>query len=303
MIMSTTKPDYYKDSKGKDLIAEMTERYSKEAYIGFCRGNIEKYVRRFDGKNGIEDLEKAKEYIDRLIEGIEYFDKKKFSNETINVAIEPNFDFDWKKMSIDDLQNIKVDNVKDEENDEDKYEGYSSSSIFDAFHAEKGSVGVALDRISDYANIRQAIGKVFMSSTPYKDFDYFVDFFMSYVDYIEQENKPMYQYLADTIKPNDTLFEMARLFLMFKTDPDMGQISALECEADNIMEYLSEFIYEIYIDDTTPDVAAISVLALLDLDMEKAMEVPAEYLAYIAATAYYTQRNITDELKEALQWN
>lgn len=142
-----------------------------------------------------------------------------------------------------------------------------------------------------------------MSSTPYKDFDYFVDFFMSYVDYIEQENKPMYQYLADTIKPNDTLFEMARLFLMFKTDPDMGQISALECEADNIMEYLSEFIYEIYIDDTTPDVAAISVLALLDLDMEKAMEVPAEYLAYIAATAYYTQRNITDELKEALQWN
>lgn len=299
--MSTTKPDYYKDSKGKDLIAEMTERYSKEAYIGFCRGNIEKYVRRFDGKNGIEDLEKAKEYIDRLIEGIEYFDKKKFSNATINVAIEPNFDFDWKKMSIDDLQNIKVDNVKDEEDNEDKYEGYSSPSIFDAFHAEKGSVGVALDRISDYANIRQAIGKVFMSSTPYKDFDYFVDFFMSYVDYIEQENKPMYQYLSDTIKPNNTLFEMARLFLMFKTDPDMGQIGELEGLAHNIMEYLSEFIYEIYTDDTTPDVAVTSVLSLLDFDMEQVMAIPAEHLAYVAVTAYYAQENITDELKQFLE--
>lgn len=297
--MSTTKPDYYKDSKGKDLIAEMTERYSKEAYIGFCRGNIEKYVRRFDGKNGIEDLEKAKEYIDRLIEGIEYFDKKKFSNETINVAIEPNFDFDWQKMSIDDLQNVKIDNVKDDE--EDKYEGYSSPSIFDAFHAEKGSVGVALDRISNYANIRQSIWKVFMNSTPYKDFECFVDFFMSYVDYIEQENKPMYQYLADTIQPNNTLFEMARLFLMFKTDPDMGQISELECEANNIMEYLSEFIYEIYTFDTTPDVAITSALALLDLDMEKAMKIPAEHLAYIAATAYYAQENITDELKQFIE--
>lgn len=299
--MSTTKPDYYKDSKGKDLIAEMTERYSKEAYIGFCRGNIEKYVRRFDGKNGIEDLEKAKEYIDRLIEGIEYFDKKKFSNETINVAIEPNFDFDWKKMSIDDLQNIKVDNVKDEEDDEDKYEGYSLPSIFDAFHAEKGSVGVALDRISDYANISQAIGKVFMSSTPYKDFDYFVDFFMSYVDYIEQENKPMYQYLSDTINPNNTLFEMARLFLMFKTDPDMGQIGELEGLAHNIMEYLNEFIYEIYTADTTPDVAITSVLSLLDFDMEQFVAIPAEHLAYVAVNAHYAQENITDGLKQFLE--
>lgn len=275
--MSTTKPDYYKDSKGKDLIAEMTERYSKEAYIGFCRGNIEKYVRRFDGKNGIEDLEKAKEYIDRLIEGIEYFDKKKFSNETINVAIEPNFDFDWKKMSIDDLQNIKIDND---------------------LNAEKSPIEVVTDRISDYANLIQSIRKVFINSTPYKDCEYFVEFFQSYIDYIEQENKPMYQYLADTIKPNNSLFEMTRLFLMFKTDPDMGQISTLECEADNIMEYVSEFIYEIYIADTTPDVAFYSVLSLLDLDMEEAMKIPAEHLAYVAATAYYDQENITNELRK-----
>lgn len=287
--MSTTKPDYYKDSKGKDLIAEMTERYSKEAYIGFCRGNIEKYVRRFDGKNGIEDLEKAKEYIDRLIEGIEYFDKKKFSNETINVAIEPNFDFDWQKMSIDDLQNIDNDNNKE------------NHSVSDDLNVEKSPIEVVTDRISHYANLIQSIRKVFISSTPYKDYEYFVEFFQSYVQYIEQENKPVYQYLADTIKHNDTLFEMARLFLMFKTDPDMGQISALECEADNIMEYLNEFIYEIYTADTTPDVAITSVLSLLDFDMEQVMAIPAEHLAYVAVNSYYAQENITDGLKQFLE--
>lgn len=287
--MSTTKPDYYKDSKGKDLIAEMTERYSKEAYIGFCRGNIEKYVRRFDGKNGIEDLEKAKEYIDRLIEGIEYFDKKKFSNETINVAIEPNFDFDWQKMSIDDLQNIDNDNNKE------------NHSVSDDLNVEKSPIEVVTDRISNYANIIQSIRKVFMSSTPYKDYEYFVEFFQSYIDYIEQENKPMYQYLSDTINPNNTLFEMARLFLMFKTDPDMGQIGELEGLAHNIMEYLNEFIYEIYTADTTPDVAITSVLSLLDFDMEQVMAIPAEHLAYVAVNAHYAQENITDGLKQFLE--
>ena len=32
------------------------------------QGNVIKYVTRYKDKNGIEDLEKAKEYIDRLIE-------------------------------------------------------------------------------------------------------------------------------------------------------------------------------------------------------------------------------------------
>lgn len=36
--------------------------------IGFCEGNVIKYVRRWREKNGVEDLEKAREYIDRLIQ-------------------------------------------------------------------------------------------------------------------------------------------------------------------------------------------------------------------------------------------
>jgi hypothetical protein len=36
--------------------------------IGFCEGNIIKYVLRFKDKGGIADLEKAKHYIELLID-------------------------------------------------------------------------------------------------------------------------------------------------------------------------------------------------------------------------------------------
>jgi hypothetical protein len=36
--------------------------------IGFIEGNILKYIIRYKDKNGIEDLKKAKHYIDLLIE-------------------------------------------------------------------------------------------------------------------------------------------------------------------------------------------------------------------------------------------
>lgn len=36
--------------------------------LGFCEGNVVKYVYRYSQKNGIEDLEKAKHYIEFLIE-------------------------------------------------------------------------------------------------------------------------------------------------------------------------------------------------------------------------------------------
>ena len=36
--------------------------------IGFCEGNIIKYVLRFKEKGGVKDLEKAKHYIELLID-------------------------------------------------------------------------------------------------------------------------------------------------------------------------------------------------------------------------------------------
>jgi len=35
--------------------------------LNFCQGNIVKYVTRYRDKNGVEDLEKAKHYIDIII--------------------------------------------------------------------------------------------------------------------------------------------------------------------------------------------------------------------------------------------
>ena len=36
--------------------------------LGFCEGNVVKYVTRWRDKNGIADLEKAKHYLELLIE-------------------------------------------------------------------------------------------------------------------------------------------------------------------------------------------------------------------------------------------
>lgn len=55
------KPTYY--GTGIDVI-----EFCLRNNLTFMQGNVIKYVTRYKSKNGIEDLEKAKEYIDRLIE-------------------------------------------------------------------------------------------------------------------------------------------------------------------------------------------------------------------------------------------
>lgn len=41
---------------------------SKEEFAGFLRGNAIKYLARCNDKGGVEDLRKARHYIDKLIE-------------------------------------------------------------------------------------------------------------------------------------------------------------------------------------------------------------------------------------------
>lgn len=67
---------YYKDMKIQP--AEFIHAND----IGYFEGNVIKYVSRWRNKNGIEDLKKAKHYIDLLIEldlkeTKEYFNKNK----------------------------------------------------------------------------------------------------------------------------------------------------------------------------------------------------------------------------------
>ena len=44
---------------------------SREEFTGYLRGNVIKYMARCNDKGGIEDVKKARHYIDKLIEVLE----------------------------------------------------------------------------------------------------------------------------------------------------------------------------------------------------------------------------------------
>jgi len=48
--------------------AAMQAWMTQEEFTGFLRGNVIKYVARCNDKGGIEDLKKARHYLDKLIE-------------------------------------------------------------------------------------------------------------------------------------------------------------------------------------------------------------------------------------------
>jgi hypothetical protein len=51
----------------KDMAIQPIEYILKNG-LGYCEGNVIKYISRYQFKNGVEDLKKAKHYIDLLIE-------------------------------------------------------------------------------------------------------------------------------------------------------------------------------------------------------------------------------------------
>lgn len=66
-----SRPKRYNGAKGDLLDAFEGYILSDEEMIGSYKFNIIKYVRRCTDKNGVEDLEKAKVYIDRMIKFLE----------------------------------------------------------------------------------------------------------------------------------------------------------------------------------------------------------------------------------------
>lgn len=64
-----TTPDYYQ-GKTLQVFDILNEFLTPEANQGFYVGNIIKYVVRFRGKNGKQDLLKARDYLDKLIESL-----------------------------------------------------------------------------------------------------------------------------------------------------------------------------------------------------------------------------------------
>lgn len=59
--------DHYTSKKVQPWAA-MEAWMTPEQFAGFLRGNAIKYLARCDDKGGVEDLKKARHYLDRLIE-------------------------------------------------------------------------------------------------------------------------------------------------------------------------------------------------------------------------------------------
>lgn len=57
---------------GIETIDYLQAKLTVEEFSGYCQGNVLKYVSRFGKKNeGLEDLKKARWYLDRLIQHLE----------------------------------------------------------------------------------------------------------------------------------------------------------------------------------------------------------------------------------------
>lgn len=78
-------PNYYSGRKCLDIIADVTKELSGE--LAFDIGTAIKYLYRFKGKNGVEDLRKAKKYIEFAIEFVELHEITKEDAMMYNITM------------------------------------------------------------------------------------------------------------------------------------------------------------------------------------------------------------------------
>ena len=62
-------PSHYNQGK-VETIDILKDCLTEEEFIGFLKGNVLKYLHRYKYKNGLEDLNKASWYLDRLKEQV-----------------------------------------------------------------------------------------------------------------------------------------------------------------------------------------------------------------------------------------
>tara|TARA_R100000231_G_scaffold117024_1_gene87263 strand:+ start:1083 stop:1295 length:213 start_codon:yes stop_codon:yes gene_type:complete len=65
-MIDNINPEHYKDSD-IECIDAIESSMSKEAYRGYLKGSIIKYIWRYEKKNGVEDLKKARWFLTKLI--------------------------------------------------------------------------------------------------------------------------------------------------------------------------------------------------------------------------------------------
>ena len=73
-------PSHY-TSGSIECIEAIKESMSFEGFCGFLKGNVQKYLWRYQNKNNpLEDLKKARWYINKLIETVESKESNKNDN-------------------------------------------------------------------------------------------------------------------------------------------------------------------------------------------------------------------------------
>lgn len=60
-------PSHY-TSGGIEVLDYIKAKLTNEQLEGYCIGNVIKYVSRYQHKNGLEDLKKARVYLDKIIQ-------------------------------------------------------------------------------------------------------------------------------------------------------------------------------------------------------------------------------------------
>lgn len=123
--MSEIDPEYYKGTDGGDLRSNLRNILTKNEYIGQAKFNIFKYTKRFEGKNGITDLLKAKNYLEDLID---YYESITEETEGTPVAEE----YTEKKLAVNgngqDKANSHVDRQKFVTDKKDKQRSKSNQT-------------------------------------------------------------------------------------------------------------------------------------------------------------------------------
>lgn len=66
-MIDPINPNHYVTGRFESIDV-MQEIYGKEAVQAFCKCNAFKYLYRMDRKNGAEDMQKARWYIDKYLE-------------------------------------------------------------------------------------------------------------------------------------------------------------------------------------------------------------------------------------------
>ncbi len=65
---NVNRPEHYMLPNGGEAIEVIRKCLTKEEYIGWCKGNLLKYVLRYKKKGGVESLKKARVNLNWLIE-------------------------------------------------------------------------------------------------------------------------------------------------------------------------------------------------------------------------------------------